>query len=100
MRRWRTGPFCSILPTRQHRGAPSLRPRRVFVLSQTCSPMKKTYLAPRLSTHGSVEQITAVFGNVATRDVLRNANGDVVQSGNLSINACAEASGRCIDLTP
>ena len=60
--------------------------------------MKKSYLAPRLSTHGSVEQITAIFGNMATRDVLRNANGDVVQSGTQSINACAEQSARCIDL--
>ena len=60
--------------------------------------MRKSYRAPSLSTHGTVEQITAVFGNMATRDVLRNANGDVVQSGVLSINACAEQSGRCIDL--
>lgn len=57
--------------------------------------MKKTYLAPQLSRHGNVEEITAVFGGPAQQDVLRNGN-IIVTTGNQSINACAEQSGNCL----
>ena len=58
-------------------------------------PMKKLYARPDVAAHGTVDQITAVFGNAAQRDVLRNSN-TVLQEGNLSISACAEVSGVCL----
>ncbi|MEM8808779.1 MAG: lasso peptide [Cyanobacteria bacterium P01_G01_bin.38] len=32
--------------------------------------MKKSYISPKLSVHGSVEQLTQVIGTDATADVL------------------------------
>ena len=57
--------------------------------------MKKPYNAPRLVGHGTVEQLTAIFGGAAQQDVLRNGNV-VTQIGNASINACAEVGGTCL----
>lgn len=57
--------------------------------------MKKTYLAPHLAQYGSVEQLTAIFGGPAQRDVLRDSN-TVVLVGQQSINACSEVSGNCL----
>ena len=57
--------------------------------------MKKLYARPAFASHGTVEHLTAVFGNAAQRDVLRNSN-TIVQEGNLSISACAEVSGSCL----
>lgn len=57
--------------------------------------MKKQYRQPALQAHGSVEQLTAIFGGPAQQDVLRNGNV-IVAVGQNSINACAEISGVCM----
>ena len=57
--------------------------------------MKKQYRQPALQSHGTVEQVTAIFGGPAQQDVLRNGNV-IVAVGQNSINACAEQGGVCM----
>lgn len=48
----------------------------------------KHYRTPELVQHGDIAQLTAIFGGAYTGDVLIDENGDVVQQGNQSIDAC------------
>ena len=61
--------------------------------------MKKTYSTPELTVHGSLVNITGVFGGPSPQDVLVDPNGNVVLEGDQSIDACAEIDGECI-VTP
>jgi hypothetical protein len=51
--------------------------------------MKRTYVAPKLTTHGNVEEITNAFGTPGADDTFQNAAGDtfpgslIGQSGSL-----------------
>lgn len=51
--------------------------------------MRKLYQMPRLTLLGDIAELTGIFGNAFTGDVLVDQNGNVVQRGNLSISACA-----------
>ena len=57
--------------------------------------MKTPYRVPQLAAHGTVYDVTAIFGGASGSDVLRNG-AVVVATGAASINACAEVSGACI----
>lgn len=48
----------------------------------------KTYNTPTLTEYGSIADLTGIFGNVSTGDILVDDNGNVVQTGNQSIDAC------------
>ena len=61
--------------------------------------MKKTYMSPEFTKHGSLEKITGIFGGPSSQDVLVDPNGNVVLEGDQSIDACAEVAGDCI-VTP
>lgn len=58
--------------------------------------MRSTYETPKLSAFGSVASRTLVFGGPSAGDVLVNETGQTVLSGQLSIDACAEAGDKCI----
>ena len=45
--------------------------------------MKKTYVSPQMTVHGSVEQLTQVVGSNSPRDVLV-FNGQSISSDTLS----------------
>lgn len=79
---------------RPNGGVPPI-PADVSVEPYPLRPMKKSYAAPALQAHGTVEQLTAIFGSPVQQDVLR-AGGTVVATGTGSINACAEVGGTCI----
>lgn len=49
---------------------------------------KKQYQKPEMMIHGDVSRITSLFGSSQTQDVLVNLNGQVVQTGTGSIDAC------------
>jgi len=48
----------------------------------------KHYRTPKLIEHGDIAQLTAVVGGAYTGDVLIDVNGEVIQEGNQSIDAC------------
>lgn len=48
----------------------------------------KPYTPPTLTDYGDVADLTGIFGAASTGDVLVDTNGNVVQEGNLSIDAC------------
>ena len=48
----------------------------------------KKYSSPKLTEYGDIAELTAIFGGAFTGDVLVDLNGDVVQTGTLSIDAC------------
>jgi hypothetical protein len=50
--------------------------------------LMKNYAAPQLTQYGSISEITGIFGGPAPSDVLVNPNGEIVQEGEQSINAC------------
>ena len=49
---------------------------------------QKLYSAPKLTEYGDIVDLTAIFGNASVGDVLVNPNGQVVQTGLGSIDAC------------
>ncbi len=60
--------------------------------------MKKSYLEPRLMAYGSVERLTGIFGNPSTGDVQFDLSGDVVESGDLSVDSCPTQNQEdCVD---
>ena len=48
----------------------------------------KAYNTPQVTDYGDVAAITAILGSVANGDILVDTNGNVEQTGNLSIDAC------------
>ena len=48
----------------------------------------KTYDIPRVTDLGDVQQLTGIFGSEQVQDVLVNPQGQVVQTGTGSIDAC------------
>ncbi|MFN3596564.1 MAG: hypothetical protein ACK41D_04765 [Rubricoccaceae bacterium] len=60
----------------------------------------KNYTTPQIAELGDVQQLTGIFGSSAQQDVLVNQNGEVVQTGTGSIDACPTQNpgpgGRCI----
>ena len=63
----------------------------------------KPYSAPQLTEYGDIAELTAIFGGAFTGDVLVDLNGDVVQTGTLSIDACPTRDpyhGECITNQP
>jgi hypothetical protein len=54
------------------------------------------YTTPRLTPYGSVSARTGIFGGPSTGDVLIDESGNITLELGLSIDACAEAGGKCI----
>ena len=54
--------------------------------------MVKSYQSPTVSDYGDIAAVTGIFGNPQPGDVLVDLNGDVVQDGDNSINACPTAN--------
>lgn len=52
----------------------------------------KTYNQPRLADLGDVQGHTGIFGSSSQADVFVGPNGQVVQRGTGSIDACATAN--------
>lgn len=48
----------------------------------------KNYSTPKLTDYGSIADLTGIFGSSVTGDVLVDVNGQVVQEGEGSIDAC------------
>ncbi|MFN3596565.1 MAG: hypothetical protein ACK41D_04770 [Rubricoccaceae bacterium] len=60
----------------------------------------KNYTTPQIAELGDVQQLTGLFGSSTRVDVLVNPNGNVVQRGTGSIDACPTQNpapgGQCI----
>lgn len=56
----------------------------------------RTYLTPALVEYGDVANVTGIFGGPATRDVLVDEDGNIVEVGEQSIDACAQENEVCI----
>lgn len=50
--------------------------------------MKKTYEVPKLTTHGSISEITLVSRDSTSTDVLLGTNNQTLSSGLGSTDAC------------
>ena len=48
----------------------------------------KTYTAPQLTDYGTVAEITAILGEPFVGDQAFDVDGNVIESGNGSINVC------------
>jgi len=57
--------------------------------------MKQEWGSPSFVKHGSLSELTQIFGNAGS-DVLTGVNGVVVSTGDSSISACAQVKGVCI----
>ena len=60
----------------------------------------KNYSSPTLTDYGSIVELTGIFGDAFTGDVLIDQNGDVVQTGDLSIDACASEDLEVCTINP
>jgi hypothetical protein len=54
-----------------------------------CFNVMKTYEAPKLTEYGPVEELTGIFGDVTVADTSYYPNGDVLTTGEGSIDQCA-----------
>lgn len=66
----------------------AVEPTATFFIHHTRRLHMKSYRTPELTQHGDIAQLTAIFGGAYTGDVLVNENGEVVEQGNQSIDAC------------
>lgn len=57
--------------------------------------MKQEWGSPSFVKHGSFSELTQLFGNAGS-DVLVGPGGNVVSTGDNSIDACAQINGVCI----
>lgn len=63
-----------------------------------------SYNAPQLTELGNIQSLTGIFGQESRADIFVGPNGQVVQDGMGSVDACAanltRQGGRCIAPPP
>jgi len=53
----------------------------------------KNYEAPQLTEYGKVNELTGIFGDVTVSDASYNPSGQLIGTGEGSIDQCATPSG-------
>jgi len=60
----------------------------------------KNYSSPTLTEYGSIADLTGIFGSSLTGDVLVDTNGQVVQEGDGSVDACPTGDFESCQIDP
>ncbi len=60
----------------------------------------KTYITPALTEYGDVAALTATLGNPFTGDVSFDVDGNIIETGENSINQCPTPNNEVCTINP